>query len=223
VNASKKIRVLIADDQRLMLDGIASLLQEYPDLEIVDLAGHGAEALQKAQISQPDVVLLDVRMPVMDGISAIAPLRAQLPGCKILMLTTFDDDEYIVQAMQQGAAGYLLKDTPAAELAEAIRVVYRGAYVFDPRSGQKLAQLVGRDSSPLPTKRRANEFEQLSEREQEVTLLVARGYSNREIATRLSITEGTVKNHLSNILAALHLSGRAQIIVFAYEQGLMQH
>jgi DNA-binding NarL/FixJ family response regulator len=217
-----KIRVLIADDQRLMLDGIASLLQEYPDLEIVDLVGHGEEALEKAQISQPDVILLDIRMPIMDGISAIAPLRSHIPTCKILMLTTFDDDEYIVHALQQGAVGYLLKDTPAAELAEAIRAVYRGTYVFDPRSGQKLAELIGRTTTPLPPKHVAVEFEQLSEREQEVMLLVARGYSNREIATGLSITEGTVKNHLSNILATLHLSGRAQIIVFAYEQGLMQ-
>ncbi len=217
-----KIRILIADDQRLMLDGIASLLQEYPDLEIVDLAGNGAEALEKAQALQPDIILLDIRMPIMDGISAIAPLRSHIPTCKILMLTTFDDDEYIVHAIQQGATGYLLKDTPAAELAEAIRAVYRGTFVFDPRSGQKLAELIGRNTTPLPPKHTATELIQLSEREQEVMLLVARGYSNRAIATHLSITEGTVKNHLSNILATLHLNSRAQIIAFAYEQGLVQ-
>jgi len=217
-----KIRILIADDQRLMLDGIASLLQEYPDLEIVDLAGNGAEALEKAQALQPDIILLDIRMPIMDGISAIAPLRSHIPTCKILMLTTFDDDEYIVHAIQQGATGYLLKDTPAAELAEAIRAVYRGTFVFDPRSGQKLAELIGRNITPLPPKHTATELIQLSEREQEVMLLVARGYSNRAIATHLSITEGTVKNHLSNILATLHLNSRAQIIAFAYEQGLIQ-
>lgn len=217
-----KIRILIADDQRLMLDGIASLLQEYLDLEIVDLAGNGAEALEKAQASQPDIILLDIRMPIMDGISAIAPLRSHIPACKILMLTTFDDDEYIIHALQQGAAGYLLKDTPAFELAEAIRAVYRGTYVFDPRSGQKLAELIGRKVTPVPPKHMATELTQLSEREQEVMLLVARGYSNRAIATRLSITEGTVKNHLSNILATLHLNSRAQIIAFAYEHELVQ-
>lgn len=212
------IRILLADDQRLMLDGLAALLQEYEDLEIVGLAMNGKEVIEQAAEMQPDVILLDIRMPVMDGIQALAGLRVRHPDCKVLMLTTFDNDQYIVDALRQGAVGYLLKDLPAAELAEAIRAAYRGIYSFDPLSGQRLAYLLVNQPNAVPS---TAEFDRLSKREQDVLLLVARGHSNREIASQLTISEGTVKNHLSNILAALNLDSRAQIIIYAYEHRLV--
>jgi DNA-binding NarL/FixJ family response regulator len=214
------IRVLLVDDQRLMLDGISALLAEYADLDIVGLASNGQEAIELAAQKHPDVILLDIRMPVMDGIRALKALRAEHPSCKILMLTTFEDDDYIVEALQNGAIGYLLKDLPALELAQATRAAHRGVYSFDPRTGKRIAQLV----VSRPDKRLSHgseEFYSLSEREQEVMLLVARGYSNREIAAKLSITEGTVKNHLSNIFASLNLTGRAQIIAYTYKHNLI--
>lgn len=212
------VRVLVADDQPLMRDGIASLLARQPDLRVVAQAANGQEAIAQAVAVTPDVILMDIRMPVLDGIRATEAIIKAQPDVKVLMLTTFDDDDYIVQSLRAGAIGYILKDMSSDELADSVRLAYRGVFHFDARAGQKLALLMKRarssapdDTVPAP----------LTERERAVLLWVARGRSNQEIGTELNISEGTVKNHISSILAQLHLRDRIQLIIYAYERGLV--
>ena len=222
------VRVLVVDDQRLMRDGIASLLSIQEGIEIVGTAGNGQEAVEQAISLQPDVVLMDVRMPVMDGVAATGELRRQLPDCQVLMLTTFDDEEYIVDALRAGASGYLLKDIPAQDLAKAVISAHMGIYQLDAAvAGKMVASLagLGRGSVPPPTPgsvpiSSATQTE-LTEREIEVLRLVAKGATNREIAEQLVITEGTVKNHISNILSHLGLRDRTQAAIYARENGLL--
>ena len=223
------VRVLVVDDQRLMRDGIASLLSIQEGIEIVGTAGNGREAIEQAMSLQPDVVLMDVRMPVMDGVAATAELRRQLPDCQVLMLTTFDDEEYIVDALRAGASGYLLKDIPAQDLAKAVMSAHMGIYQLDAAvAGKMVASLagLGKGSSvppPAPGSVRISSATQteLTEREIEVLRLIAKGATNREIAEQLVITEGTVKNHISNILSHLGLRDRTQAAIYARENGLL--
>lgn len=235
-NPNKLVRLLIVDDQRLLREGIASLLNLQNGIEVVGTAGSGLEALTKAQLLQPDVILMDVRMPGMNGVEATARLKRELAGCKILMLTTFDDDEYIIEALQAGASGYLLKNIPEDALARAVIAVHNGIYQLDTAVAHKLITALASNSKTPPTNSSpptshasantssssgGGESSGLTERELEVLQLTAQGLSNSEIAGRLSISEGTVKNHISSILARLGVRDRIQAILYARENGLV--
>jgi DNA-binding NarL/FixJ family response regulator len=216
----KNITVLIVDDQRLIREGIASLLDIQEGVEVVGTAVDGQEAITKALELQPDVVLMDIRMPVMDGITATAHIRQQQPDCQVLMLTTFDDEEYIVKSLQAGASGYLLKDIPAADLAQAVRLTHTGIYQLDPSVAGKLVGALGKGNGgegPVPPPIEHN----LTDRELEVLRLIATGATNREIAAQLVVSEGTVKNHVSSILSTLGLRDRIQAALYAHEHHLI--
>jgi DNA-binding NarL/FixJ family response regulator len=233
--AQSAVRVLVVDDQRLMRDGIASLLGIQDGIEVVGMAANGEEALAVAMALRPDVILMDVRMPVMDGVEATRQVRRSLPGCKVLMLTTFDDEEYVIEALRVGASGYLLKDLPARDLARAVQAVSRDIYQLDPVvMGRVLAALSreppeGRTAPPSPTAIPAREAPaaglpkdaDLTGREREVLRLIAKGETNREIAEALVISEGTVKNHISNILSRLGLRDRTQAAIYARDHALL--
>jgi len=220
------VRVLVVDDQRLMRDGLASLLSIQDGIAVVGDATNGEEAIAQALALTPDVILMDVRMPVMDGVTATAQIRQKFPTCQVIMLTTFDDEEYIVKALTAGASGYLLKNIPVTDLAQAIHLVQRGIYQLEPSIVNKLMGALvapGRLASPsLQIDPRPNLIAtDLSEREQEVLRLIARGATNREIANHLIISEGTVKNHVSNILSRLGLRDRTQAAIYARDVGLL--
>ena len=213
------IRILVADDQSLFREGLRTLLSVQPGFEVVGEAVNGEEAVRMAAILRPDVVLMDVRMPVLDGVAATRRLHTISPDCRVIVLTTFDDDEYVFEALRAGAIGYLLKDAPSERLFEAIRVGSRGESFLQPAVAAKVvaefARLADKPSihpSPL--------IESLSEREREILRLVSDGASNREIANRLVIAEGTVKNHITNILGKLGVTDRTQAALKAREYGL---
>lgn len=226
--ATARVRVLVVDDQRLMRDGIESLLGLQPGVEVLGSATNGREAVEQAHALAPDVVLMDIRMPVLDGVAATAEIRTALPSCQVLMLTTFDDDEYIVEALRAGACGYLLKDIPARELAQAIIAAHNGVFQLDPAVAAKVvAALQSSRTRPAGAgsgtsrPQTADPLVDLTEREVEVLRLIAQGASNREIAATLIISEGTVKNHISNILSRLGLRDRTQAAIYARETGLL--
>ncbi len=215
-----EITVLIADDQQLMREGLATLLTLAPNLRIAGQAADGTEAIDLARELQPDVVLMDIRMPGVDGISATQTIRSMLPKTAVIILTTFDDDEYLLDGLRAGACGYLLKDMPSEELAEAIRVAARGESPIGRAVARKLVDMVIRlPSSVRPTG--IGPMEPLSEREREVLHLMAQGLSNKEIAGRLVIAEGTAKNHVSNILSKLDARDRAHAVARGQEFGLL--
>ncbi|MBF2065045.1 MAG: response regulator transcription factor [Calothrix sp. C42_A2020_038] len=205
------IKVLLVDDQYLIRQGLRALLELEPDLEIVGEAENGREAIDLIGELHPDVVLMDMRMPIMDGVDATREIQQRFVNMKVLVLTTFDDNEYVSAALQYGAMGYLLKDTPSEELAVAIRAVYRGYTHLGPGIAKKLFSLPV--SAVQPTLPPA--FAELTPREKEVLRLIATGASNREIAQQLFISEGTVKNHVTNILNRLNLRDRTQAALFA--------
>ena len=204
------VRVLVVDDQRLVREGIASLLGIQPGIEVIGTAADGREAVEQTLTLAPDVVLMDVRMPEMDGVDAVAVLTRRAPACKVVMLTTFDDEEYVVQALRAGAAGYLLKDLPAAELAEAVRLAHAGVTQLDQTAAKHVAAALTPRSAGV-----------LTERETEVLRLIAAGATNREIAARLYLSEGTVKNHISRILGRLGLRDRTQAALYARDHGVL--
>jgi DNA-binding NarL/FixJ family response regulator len=214
------IRVLIVDDQLLMRDGLVSLLSIQPGIEVVGTADNGEEALTAVADLLPDVVLMDVRMPVMDGIEATAEIHRQFPTIKVLMLTTFDDEAYVTGALRAGAFGYVLKNTPAIDLAQAIQMAQRGMVQLDPSAAKKVAKMISGASIPGTDMDADNPLTNLTEREIEVLRLVVEGASNREIADKLVITEGTVKSHISNILIRLDVRDRTQAAVIAVKHGL---
>ncbi|MEM7725196.1 MAG: response regulator transcription factor [Cyanobacteria bacterium P01_A01_bin.45] len=203
------IKVLLVDDQGIIREGLRSLLQAKPDIDIVGEAENGKMAVEKALELQPDLILMDVRMPIMDGVAATLTIREKAPDIKVLVLTTFDDDEYITKAMQNGAKGYLLKDTPSEELAEAIRAVKKGYTHMGPGIFEKVSLSSPKVETPPP------QLEQLTPREKEVLKLIAQGLNNREIAKNLFISERTVKNHVNSILSRLNLRDRTQAAIFA--------
>jgi DNA-binding NarL/FixJ family response regulator len=206
------VRVLVVDDQRLVREGIASLLDIQPGITVVGMAATGREAIERTLALGPDVVLMDVRMPEMDGVDAVAVLRRRTPDCRVVMLTTFDDEEYVVQALRAGAAGYLLKDLPAAELAEAVRLAHAGVTQLDHAAARHVAAALSTHPASATV---------LTGRETEVLRLIATGATNREIATRLFLSEGTVKNHISRILSRLGLRDRTQAAIYARDHGLI--
>ncbi|MBD0328688.1 MAG: response regulator transcription factor [Thermoleophilia bacterium] len=214
------IRVLIADDQALVRGGFRLILDSQPDIAVVAEAGDGREALARAHESQPDVVLMDIRMPDLDGLEATRRLLADSGGPRVLMLTTFDADEYVYEAMKAGASGFLLKDVRPEQLAEAVRVVAAGDALLAPAITRRLVEQFVR--RPPPGTAKPPELAGLTERELTVLALVARGLSNAEIASQLVVSEATVKTHLTHILTKLDLRNRVQAVVLAYETGLVQ-
>ncbi len=215
------IRVLIVDDQGMVRTGFAAYLSAQPDIEVVGEAANGLEALERVAELAPDVVLMDVRMPVMDGLTATRRLLqdGDDPVPKVIVLTTFDLDEYVYDALRAGASGFLLKDASAQQLAEAVRVVAAGEALLSPAITKRLIADFARLGGPrAPSRQR---LEGLTERETEVLTLVAHGLSNGEIAQQLVVSEQTVKTHVSRILFKLGLRDRAQAIVHAYETGLV--
>ncbi|WP_328341515.1 response regulator transcription factor [Streptomyces violaceus] len=215
------IRVLIVDDQAMVRQGFTVLLGIQPDIEVVGEAREGREAIAKAAETAPDVVLMDIRMPGVGGIEATELITAAHPDIKVLVLTTFDLDEYVYDALRAGASGFLLKDASSEQLAEAVRVVAAGEALLAPVITRKLiAEFSRLDDRPrAPLKERVGD---LTERETEVLALIAQGLSNGEIARHLFVAEQTVKTHVGRILVKLGLRDRTQAAVFAYESGLVR-
>ena len=214
------IRVLVVDDQALVRGGFRMILDAQDDIEVVAEAEDGHEALAKAHELHPDVVLMDIRMPELDGLEATRRLLANNGGSRVLILTTFDADEYVYEAMKAGASGFVLKDVSPEQLADAVRTVAAGDALLGPSITRRLIEQFVR--RPPPTATRPAAFAQLTTRELDVLVLVARGLSNAEIASALFLTEATVKTHLTHILTKLNLRDRVQAVVRAYESGLVQ-
>ena len=216
-----KIRVLVADDQQLVREGLRVLLDLTPDIRVAGEASDGNEALERARRLQPDVALMDIRMPGLDGVAATRRLRETCPEVKVIILTTFDDDEYVFDGLRAGAVGYMLKDVPSEQLAEAIRAAARGEAFIQPSVTRKLVAEFARLTEREHLRREQPLAEPLSPRELEVLALLAEGLSNREIAERLFIAPGTAKNHVSSILAKLGARDRTQAVLRAQEIGLL--
>lgn len=215
------INVLLVDDQRLMREGMRTLLSLEEDLQVVGEAANGQEAIEKTQTLRPDVVLMDIRMPVLNGVEATRTIRRLLPHVRVLVLTTFDDDALVMDALLEGAAGYLTKDLPAEEIAQAIRNVRSGGVVMPPPIAAKVVAELARRTVPVPSG--ANErtaLGQLTEREMGVLSLLGEGFSNREIGESLRITEGTAKNYVSAIIEKLGLRDRTQAALWAVRNGV---
>lgn len=218
------IRVALVDDQQLVRAGFALVINSQPDMEVVLEAGDGAQALRLLASHAVDVVLMDIRMPTMDGLAATADLtnsdRFRGPTPKVVILTTFDLDEYVFDALRAGASGFLLKDAPAEDLVQAVRVVARGEALLSPSITRSLiAEFVSRPPRSAPD---VKDLDELTDRELEVMRLVAGGLSNAEIAAEIYVAEQTVKTHVSRVLMKLGLRDRTQIVVAAYESGLIQ-
>lgn len=213
------IRVLLVDDQALFREALHTLLSVQPELDVVGEAGDGAEALRLAKELQPDVVLMDLQMPIMDGVAATRRLQAEQPTCRVIVLTTFDDDEYVFEGLRAGAIGYLLKDAPAKKLVEAIQAAARGESFLQPSIAAKVVAEFTRQSAPRPTAQPL--VEPLTSRELDILRLLAQGQNNKEIADELVITEGTVKNHVTNILGKLGVRDRTQAALKAKELRLI--
>lgn len=216
------IRVLLVDDQSLLRMGFRMILEAEPDIEVIGEAGDGAAGLSMVAALQPDVVLMDVRMPGMDGIQATAAIAATEPNSKILILTTFDLDQYVFAGLKAGASGFLLKDAPPPELLAAIRTVASGDAVLAPTATRRLIdRFIPLLPDPGSRSRRDQLLDELTDRERSVFAELAAGRSNREIAQDLHVSEGTVKIHVGRILAKLDLRDRVQAVVLAYESGLI--
>ena len=212
--------VLLADDQELVRTGLRMILDAEDDLEVVGEAADGEEAVAATRRLRPDVVLMDIRMPGLDGIEATARLAAEPDAPRVLVLTTFDLDEYVYRALQAGASGFLLKDAPPDRLADAVRTVARGETLLAPALTRRLIERYL--AAPAPGAPAVDPAAELTPREREVWLLIARGLSNHEIGQRLFLSEATVKAHVTRLLAKLGLRDRVQAVVAAYESGLVR-
>lgn len=215
MNQQKPIRVLVADDHPIVRRGLSSLINLRADMALVGEAADGVEAVEKIRTLQPDVILLDLMMPRKDGLEVIREVRQENPEARILVLTSFADDDKVFAAIKAGALGYLLKDSPSDMLLLAIGDVYRGESSLHPVIARKLIRELNQPPVNLPPTE-----EPLTRREMEVLRLVARGLSNQEIAAQLNITEGTVRLHVSNVLSKLHLANRTQAALYALQEGL---
>lgn len=213
---NKNIDILIVDDHPIVRDGLEAILSTQPDLQVTGAAASGEEALALFEKQRPDVVLLDLEMPGMDGVEVIRQLRKKSPGVRIVVFTAFDTDERILSALQAGAKGYLLKGVPRSELFEAIRVVHQGGSLLQPVVASRLLdQIATSDSETIP-------LEELTPREKDALMLLAQGKQNKEIAAELDITERTVKFHISSILAKLGAGNRTEAVRIAVQQGLVE-
>jgi DNA-binding NarL/FixJ family response regulator len=217
------VRVLIVDDQALLRQGFRMILTREPDIEVVGEAQDGVHAVAAAAMWTPDVVLMDIRMPVMDGVEATRQIISAHPATRVLVLTTFDLDEYAFGALQAGASGFLLKDVPPAELAAAIRTVASGDAVVSPRVTRRLLDQCAHLLDAPPDAAAADPaLARLTDREREVLVAVADGLSNIEIARRLFVSEATVKSHVGRVLSKLGLRDRVQAVVFAFQTGIVR-
>jgi DNA-binding NarL/FixJ family response regulator len=211
------IRLMLVDDQSLIRRGLRALLKTDADLEVIGEAENGREAVAMVETLQPDVVLMDIRMPVMDGVEGTQAICQRFPEVKVLILTTFNDQDYVAQALQAGASGYLLKDTPFDELTLAIRLVHKGHTQLGPGLASKaLAQPPPSNTNTLEV---SEHWDKLTPREQDIIVLIAQGASNREIASTLFIAEKTVKNRITSILSQLNLRDRTQLAIVALQKG----
>ena len=210
------MKVIICDDQAIVRDGLVMLLKLEPDIEVVGTTGDGAEAVELVVEKRPDLILMDLKMPIMNGVEATRQIRMKYPEVKVLVLTTYADDEWVFDAIQAGASGYLLKDTPREELIRAVRGTVTGKTYVDPSIAGKVLDQV----SSHQTQQATLITSKLTEREIEVLRLVARGLSNADIADQLFLSDGTVRNHVSAILAKLGVSDRTQAAVIAIQHGL---
>jgi DNA-binding NarL/FixJ family response regulator len=219
---SRQIRVVIADDEQLVRAGLRMILAAEQDIEVVGEAGDGAEALGLAQRIDPDVILMDIQMPGTNGIEATRQIVAlgRDETCRVLILTTFDLDEYVYESLRAGASGFLLKRTPAADLVNGVRVVARGEALLEPSVTRRLLDTFAENSAGAAPDTSA--IDDLTDREREVLVLIAHGLSNGEIAAELFLSEGTVKTHVKRIFAKLAVRDRAQAVVFAYDAGLVR-
>ena len=210
------MKILLCDDQAVIRDGLEMLLNLEKDFQVIGAAQDGAEALELAAQKQPDLILMDLKMPIMNGIEATRQIRAKFPNIKILVLTTYDDDEWVFDAIRAGASGYLLKDTSRQKILEAIRGTMDGKSFVDPAiAGKLLNQVASRQTQPASIL-----TDKLTERELDVLRLIAKGINNGEIAAQLHLSEGTVRNHVSAILEKLSVSDRTQAAVIAIQHGL---
>ena len=210
------MKILLCDDQAVIRDGLEMLLNLEKDFQVVGVAQDGAEAVDLAAQKQPDLILMDLKMPIMNGIEATREIRTKFPAIKILVLTTYDDDEWVFDAIRAGASGYLLKDTPRQKIVEAIRGTMDGKSFVDPAvAGKLLNQVASKQTQPTSIL-----TDKLTERELDVLRLIAKGINNSEIANQLHLSEGTVRNHVSAILEKLGVSDRTQAAVIAIQHGL---
>ncbi len=214
------IRVLIVDDQAMVRAGFNSLLESETDIEVVGLAANGQEAIEQVKAIDPDVTLMDIRMPVLDGLAATRHLMESGARTRVLMLTTFDLDEYVFESLRAGASGFLLKDSPAEQLSDFIRVVARGDSLLAPEVTRRVIDAFV-SKAAVPCNPSEGRLARLTPRELEVLGLLARGLSNLEISQKLFVSEATTKTHVSNILSKLHISDRVQAVIVAYECALV--
>lgn len=211
---SEKIKVMLVDDEQLIRSGLKIMLETYPDIEVIHQAGNGREAFECCKIEVPDVVLMDIRMPVSTGIEGTKLIKEAYPEVKIVMVTTFQDTEYIVEAMQYGASGYLLKDSSYEAIYDGIKVALSGKVVMDATVSEKLVMQL---KAPTTIEKTDISSFGLTEREIELIRLVSQGLNNKEISEALFLSEGTVKNNISTILSKLALRDRTQLVIFAYD------
>jgi DNA-binding NarL/FixJ family response regulator len=210
------MRILLADDQALVRGGLRLILDAEPDIDVVAEAADGHEAVARAIETKPDLVLMDIRMPALDGIEATRRLLAELPETRVLILTTFDLDDYVVDAFRAGASGFLLKTAPPPQLVAAVRTVQEGDALLAPSSTRKLIEQAARPPSGAPV------LDQLTAREHDVLQLLARGLTNAEIAAELVVEPSTIKSHVASLLSKLDLRDRVHAVVYAYETGLVR-
>jgi DNA-binding NarL/FixJ family response regulator len=219
------IRVLLADDQDIIRTGLTIILNHQADIEVVGQAADGVEAVELAKKLQPDVILMDIKMPRLNGIQATRQIIAALPKTQVIILTTYDTDDWVFDGIRAGAVGYLLKDTTGDNLAEAVRGALRGESQMDPTVARKVLRefqhVTGSGHAVAPPASEEEPLEKLTDREEEILKLLAAGLSNKEIAQQLSLSEGTVKNHISAILAKLHANDRTQAVLTALKRGLV--
>jgi NarL family two-component system response regulator LiaR len=210
------MKVIICDDQSIVREGLAMLLKLEPDIQVVGIAEDGAIAVEMVEKEKPDLVLMDLKMPIMNGVEATRQIRTRYPGIKVLVLTTYDDDQWVFDAIKAGASGYLLKDTPREELIKAVKGTWTGRTFIDPSVAGKVLEQVSSYQTRIATQITSK----LTEREIEILQLLAKGLNNMDIAERLFLSEGTVRNHVSAVLTKLGVSDRTQAAVIAIQHGL---
>ncbi len=218
----RKIKVLVADDQELVREGLGIVLSNRPEIEYMGAVSNGREVIQAVRQAKPDVILMDVRMPKMDGVTCTKIIKEQYEDIKIIILTTFDDDEYVLGALRDGASGYLLKGTSMKDLVNAIQLVNSGSAMINPDIAAKVVNLFSKMAQgSFSVKVRNDGIKELTNTERKVTRLIGMGYSNKEIAAELSLSEGTIRNYLSSILDKLELRDRTQLAIWTVQTGVV--